>query len=84
MHRTLQAQPFIFSRVLDTGGGHDRVLVAMDQGVGAKTIPVFGVFPDGTVLVDGYSGAKGRVVGGKIRLTTPSALVLLSEASASH
>ena len=79
MHRTLQAKPYIFSRTLETGGRVDRVLVAMDQGEGAKTIPVFGVFPDGTELVDGYSGVTGRVRDGKISLTTGSSLVLLSE-----
>ncbi len=78
-HRTLQAAPYIFSRTLDAEAVHDRVLVAMDQGEGAKTIPVFGVFPDGTELVDGYSGVEGRVVAGKITLTTTSGLVLLSE-----
>lgn len=79
VHRRLQAQPYIFSRVLDANGFRDRVLVAMDQGEGAKTIPVFGVFPDGTVLVDGYSGARGTVRNGSISLTTESGLVLLSE-----
>ena len=56
VHRTLQAKPYIFSRTLESGGRVDRVLVAMDQGEGAKTIPVFGVFPEGTELVDAYSG----------------------------
>ncbi len=78
-HRTFQAQPFIFSRCLERPGRADRVLVAMDQGEGAKTIPVFGLFPDGTELVDGYSGATGTVRGGAVTLTTPSGLVLLSE-----
>jgi alpha-amylase len=77
--RTLQADPYIFSRTLEAGGRVDRVLVAMDQGTGARTIPVFGVFPDGTELVDGYSGEKGTVVKGKISLVSGSELVLLSE-----
>jgi hypothetical protein len=55
------------------------VLVAMGQGEGAKTIPVFGAFADGTELVDGYSGATGRVRDGKISITTGSGLVLLAE-----
>ena len=75
VHRRLQAEPYIFSRTLDT----DRVLVAMDQGDGPKSIPVFDVFPEGTGLVDAYSGMRGTVAGGKISLTTPSGLVLLSE-----
>jgi alpha-amylase len=79
VHRTLQAKPYIFSRSLETGSRVDRVLVAMDQGEGAKTIPVFGVFPDGTELVDAYSGVRGTVRKGTVSLTTGSGLVLLGE-----
>lgn len=79
VHRTLQAKPFIFSRILETGTWVDRVLVAMDQGGGPKTIPVFGMFPDGTRLVDAYSGVGGMVRNGAITLTTGSGLVLLAE-----
>jgi len=78
-HRTLQAKPYIFSRTLESGGRVDRVLVAMDQGRGAKTIPVLGVFPDAAKLVDAYSGASGTVRDGTISLTTSSGLVLLAE-----
>lgn len=78
-HRTLQAAPYIFSRTLETNGRLDRVLVAMDQGAGAKTISVFGVFPDGAELVDGYSGVRGRVASGGITLSTGFGLLLLSE-----
>ena len=78
-HRQWQAQPYIFSRTLATPGRADRVLVAMDQGTGARTIPVFGVFADGARLVDGYSGARGTVRNGSVSLTTQSGLVLLSE-----
>ncbi len=78
-HRRLQAEPYIFSRTLETNGGIDRVLVAMDQGEGSKTIPVFGVFPDGTELIDAYSGQTATVTNGEISLVTESGLVLLSE-----
>ena len=77
-HRTLQAAPYIFSRSLETNGATDRVLVAMDQRTGAKTIPSFGVFPDGTRLLDAYSGVRSVVRHGRISLTTPFGLVLLS------
>jgi alpha-amylase len=79
VHRTLQANPYVFSRTLEAGGRVDRVLVATGQGEGAKTIPVFGVFAEGVELVDGYSGVTGRVRNGKISITTGSGLVLLSE-----
>ncbi len=78
-HRRLQADPYIFSRSLEVDGRVDRVLVAMDQGEGAKTILVFGVFRDGTELVDAYSGTQGTVRNGTISLTTAFGLMLLSE-----
>jgi alpha-amylase len=80
-HHELQAKPYIFSRTLERNGLVDRVLVAMDQGEGAKTIPVFGAFPDGTTLVDAYSGARGTVRNGAVVLATPSGLVLLAEST---
>jgi len=78
-HRRLLDQPFIFSRTLETEGLVDRVIVAMDQGQGRKTIPVFDVFPNGTQLVDAYSGKTGSVTNGQISLETEYGLVLLSE-----
>jgi alpha-amylase len=83
VHRTLQARPYIFSRVLEAGGQADRVLVAMDQGDGAKTIPVFGVFAEGTEVVDAYSGVSGTVRNGAVSLTTGSSLLLLGGVTAS-
>ncbi len=78
-HRRLQEAPYIFSRALETDDVVDRVLVAMDQAKDTKTIPVFGVFPDGTDLMDAYSGVTGTVTNGEVSLTTGFALVLLSE-----
>lgn len=79
-HHTLQAQPLIFSRILEADGRRDRVLVALDQPEGAKSIPVFDFFPDSTELVDEYSGLHATVSSGSVALNTPSTLVLLSEA----
>ena len=78
-HMQLQGDPFIFGRVLEAGGISDRVMVAMGQGEEEKVIPVFGAFPDGTELLDEYSGQTGMVVDGQVTLTTPFGLVLLSE-----
>ena len=78
-HRLLQAEPYIFSRTLETDDFADRVLVAMDQPTGAKSIPVFGVFPNGSELIDSYSGETGTVRNGAISLMTGFGLVLLSE-----
>ena len=78
-HRTHQASPLIFSRTLETGGTVDRVLVALDLGAGPRTIPVFGVFGDGTRLLDSYSGAEAPVENGTVTFTTESGLLLLGE-----
>ena len=78
-HRMLQAQPYIFSRMLLTDQVDDRVVVAVGQPKGAKTIPLFGVFPDGTLLEDGYSGDSATVKKGSVTLTTDYDLVLLGQ-----
>ncbi|HXY70348.1 MAG TPA: alpha-amylase family glycosyl hydrolase [Gemmatimonadales bacterium] len=77
-HRTLQANPLIFSRILVTDNIDDRVVVAMDQPKGPKAVPVYGTFPNGTELVDAYSGEEGRVRGGAVAINTPFDLLLLS------
>ena len=79
VHRTLQAKPYIFSRILATDSVDDRVVVAMDQPRGYKLIPVTGVFADGTPLTDGYSGEDAVVRKGAVALNTPFPLVLLGE-----
>ncbi len=79
VHRTHRIKPYIFSRTLEAGGRTDRVLVAMDQGEGNKTVPVFELFADGTQLVDAYSGVGGVVRNGAVSLTTGPGLVLLAE-----
>lgn len=78
-HQRLRVEPYIFSRTLETEGLSDRVLVAMDLGAGSKTIFLFGLFPDGTELLDAYSGETGTVTNGEIQLVTDFDLVLLSE-----
>ena len=78
-HRMLQAKPYIFSRMLLTDQVDDRVVVAMGEPKGAKTIPLSGVFSDGTLLEDGYSGDSVTVKKGAVSLTTPYDLVLLGE-----
>ena len=81
VHRTLQVEPFIFSRTLEAGGRKDRVLVAMGvgEGEGARTIPVFGVFEDGVVVEDEYSGGRATVRNGTVSLERGAGVVLLGE-----
>jgi len=78
-HRQLQASPYVFSRTLEIDGRTDRVVVGLDQGNREKTIPVAGVFPDGTELVDAYSDVRGTVRNGAVTLATIYGTVLLAE-----
>ncbi len=82
-HRTLRRSPYTFSRRLDRDGVADLVVVALELSPGGKTIPVSDLFPEGTELVDAYSGAKANVAGGSVELTSPYDLVLLSRPSRS-
>lgn len=60
-HRRLGIHPYAFARVLDG----DATIVVLDAGAGA-TIDAGGVFAEGTALLDAYTGARTRVVGGRI------------------
>ncbi len=78
-HQRLRVEPYIFSRTLEMDGVTDRVIVAMDLEPGPNTIFLYGLFPDGTELVDSYSGESGTVKNGEISLVTEAGLVLLGE-----
>lgn len=77
-HQRLRIEPYIFSRTVETEGFSDRVIVALDLEPGSKTISVYGLFPEGTELLDAYSGEVGVVTGGEITLDTAYELLLLS------
>jgi alpha-amylase len=77
-HHTMQASPLVFSRIL-AGTRPDRVVVALDQPAGTKTIPVAGVFADGSQLRDSYSGAVATVQNGAVTMTSNATVVLLSQ-----
>ncbi len=79
-HRTLRTEPLVFARTLELDRVVDRVVVALDLDPGRKTVPVDRVFPDGTDLVDAYTGVSGRVEKGTVTLDTEAGLLLLGEA----
>ena len=81
-HARIQADPYVFSRVLEANGLVDRVVVGLEQGTGTVTIPVAGVFPDGLTVRDAYSGAEAVVSGGTVTVSTASGVVLLEEVPA--
>lgn len=78
-HRSLQAEPYVFSRTLRVAGATDRVVVALDLDAGTKTVPLGGVFPEGAELEDAYSGETATVANDRVTLTTDHSLLLLAE-----
>jgi alpha-amylase len=78
-HRQLQAVPYVFSRTLTAGGVADKVVIALDQPDGARTVPVGNLFPEGTVLYDSYSALQGTVHQSAVALTGGGQVVLLSQ-----
>ncbi len=72
-HQKLGDTPYAFSRVY----GGDRV-VAAPKASGAVSIPVAGVFKDGAMVRDAYSGITVQVTGGVVNLVAQGAVLLES------
>jgi alpha-amylase len=53
--------------------------VGLDLPAGRKELSVRGVFPDGTVLRDYYSGQQATVARGKVAIVSGDAIVLLGK-----
>lgn len=77
IHAMRSAQPYVFQRTLKTRDYADAVVIGLDLPTGRKELDVQGVFDDGMVLTDGYSGQKVTVAGGKARVDSPFSVVLL-------
>ncbi|MCG2583743.1 alpha-amylase family glycosyl hydrolase [Massilia sp. TS11] len=74
-HQRLAQAPYTFARKL----GADQVVVALDTVPGqAVQLPVAGVFAEGQLLRDHYSGEQLRVQDGQVRLSRPGRAVLLA------
>ncbi len=74
-HQLIQSTPYAFSRVKD----NDKVIVVMDAS-GSTTVSVAGLFSDGTVLTDAYTGNTATVTSGSITFTANSnGVILISE-----
>lgn len=79
MHHQISAQPYTFRRSYQSGTYRDDVVVGLDLPIGKKSLSVEGVFPDGTMLSDTYSGQKAMVSGGRVILDTPYSIMLLGK-----
>lgn len=81
VHRKLQDKPYTFSRTLE---GEASVLVSIGTGSGKKSLPVYGLFAEGTRVKDFYSGREAVVKNGRVALDTEFDLLLLAPAENSR
>jgi alpha-amylase len=79
VHEMLSAKPYVFKRTYEQGKRTDIVIVGLDQPKGPKSIDLRGLYPEGMMLTDYYSGSKIKVTGGKATLNTPFEIVLLGK-----
>lgn len=78
-HERLQESPYVFSRIFDNGELSNRVIVGLDMPAGVKTLPVRDIFPEGTELLDYYSGKTVTVTESEVLVDSPHSIVLLGE-----
>lgn len=79
VHKVISKTPYVFSRGFDNGRMSDRVVVALDMPSGVKRVSVKGVFKDGTLLRDAYSGRTSIVSNGTALIHSDFGIVLLEE-----
>jgi alpha-amylase len=76
-HRIISEKPYVFSRVFEHEGFRDMVVAGLDLDPGEKEIDLGGLFEEGSVLTDYYSGQKATVEGDRVTLNTVHEIVLL-------
>ena len=76
-HQKIGDAPYTFSRSYSKGDYKDNVVISLDAPKGEKTIPVTGVFENGTVVTDTYSGQEATVKDGQVSITSDFTVVLL-------
>lgn len=76
-HNKIGDAPYTFSREYSKGAYSDKVVISLDAPQGEKSIPVAGIFEDGSVLTDAYSGQEVTVKDGKVSVTSDFNIVLL-------
>ena len=76
-HQKIGDVPYTFSRQYSKGGYSDKVVISLDAPQGEKSIPVAGIFEDGSVLTDAYSCQEVTVKDGQVSVTSDFSIVLL-------
>jgi glycosidase len=79
-HTQISSSPYTFKRVYDKNGITDRVICVLGAS-GSTVVNVSGVFGDGTLVRDYYSGNTATVSGGNVTFTPQTDILLLEEAN---
>lgn len=79
VHKMLNENPYIFSRIYKSDKFEDIVVVGLDLAMGKKEILVKDIYSDGTVLKDYYSGNTVEVKNGMVSFETEFDIVLLGK-----
>lgn len=79
VHKMLSKNPYVFSRIYEKEGKDDRIVAGLELKPGKHSLDVSAVFPDGTSLLDYYSGAELMVKKGQVELETEFDTVLLGK-----
>jgi alpha-amylase len=81
IHKQHSEKPYVFSRSHTFNGKSDQVLVALEVKKGLKTVPIYGVFPNGSQVKDYYSNQLITVNNNEINFSSPFNIVLLAPVS---
>jgi len=77
LHQMISESPYIFSRTYESNEYSNRVVAGLELDPGKKQIDLNGLFEEGTVLRDYYSGEKVAVKGDRVTVDSPFNIVLL-------
>jgi alpha-amylase len=77
-HRKLMDEPYTFTRSYEEDGLSNRVVVVLDA-AGETETDVSGIFSDGDIVRDAYSGDVKKVEGGKVSFTPDQNGIILME-----
>jgi alpha-amylase len=80
VHQMIAASPYTFKRSYAKDGVTDRVVVALDLPQDhAVPISVAGVFMDGQLVRDWFTGTTAVVSGGKVQFATRAPVALIAQ-----
>lgn len=77
-HKMISQKPYVFSRKYHKNGVSDKVVIGLDLPMGEKIIKINSVFPEGTVLIDEYSGKEVTVSNGSVAVDSEHEIALLA------